>query len=186
MRDLFTSKRALVGVVHLQALPGTPHNSLSPKKILEHALMEAEILAVAGFDAIILENMHDRPYQNGVVGPEIIANMACVCGEVRRVTQLPLGVQILAGANEAAMAVAHAGGANFIRAEGFVFGHVADEGLIEASAGPLLRYRKAIGAEHVKVLAISRKNTRLMPSQLMWTWLKQLELPSFSRLMGWL
>ena len=27
----------------------------------------------------------------------------------------------------------------FIRAEGFVFGHVADEGWVEACAGPLLR-----------------------------------------------
>ena len=55
------------------------------------------------------------------------------------------------------VAAALASGAAFVRAEGFVFGHVADEGWIDASAGPLLRYRRAIGAEHVVVLADIKK-----------------------------
>lgn len=157
MRDLFLCDRALVGVVHLQALPGTPHCTQNPQQIVEQALAEAEVLTDAGFDAIILENMHDRPYMKGEVGPEIVATMSRVCAEVRKITRLPLGVQVLAGANEAAMAVAHAGGADFIRAEGFLFGHMADEGLIEATAGPLLRYRKMIGAQKVKILCDIKK-----------------------------
>jgi hypothetical protein len=60
-------------------------------------------------------------------------------------------VQILAGANIEAMAVAHCAGLDFIRAEGYAYAHVADEGIIEASAAKLLRYRKMIGAEHVQV-----------------------------------
>jgi membrane complex biogenesis BtpA family protein len=68
-----------------------------------------------------------------------------------------LGVQVLAGANREALAVAHACGAAFVRVEGFVFAHVADEGLIEASAGDLLRYRRAIGAEGVRVFADIKK-----------------------------
>lgn len=32
---------------------------------------------------------------------------------------------------------------------GFVFGHLADEGYMDACAGELLRYRKLIGAEHI-------------------------------------
>ena len=50
-----------------------------------------------------------------------------------------------------------ASGASFVRVEGFVFAHVADEGLIEASAGTLLRYRRAIGAEHIRVFADIKK-----------------------------
>jgi membrane complex biogenesis BtpA family protein len=76
---------------------------------------------------------------------------------VRRASALPLGIQILAGANLASMAVAHACGAAFVRAEGFVFAHVADEGVIEASAGELLRYRRAIGAAGVRVFADIKK-----------------------------
>ena len=70
---------------------------------------------------------------------------------------MPLGIQILAGANSSAVAVALACGASFVRVEGFVFAHVADEGLIEASAGALLRYRRAIGADHVRVFADVKK-----------------------------
>src|SRR5690606_22936151 len=77
---------------------------------------------------------------------------------VRDAVACPLGIQILAGANRAALAVAHAAGLQFIRAEGFVFASVADEGLLdEADAGPLLRYRKMIGAEHVAIFADIKK-----------------------------
>jgi hypothetical protein len=41
--------------------------------------------------------------------------------------------------------------------EGFVFAHVADEGVIESSAGELLRYRRAIGATGVRVFADIKK-----------------------------
>ena len=64
---------------------------------------------------------------------------ASIGAEVRRAVALPLGVQVLAGANSSALAVALACGASFVRVEGFVFAHLADEGLIEASAGALLR-----------------------------------------------
>src|SRR6185295_9518480 len=76
---------------------------------------------------------------------------------VRRAVKLPLGVQVLAGANREALAVALCCGAAFVRVEGYVFAHVADEGLIDASAGELLRYRRAIGAEHIKVFADIKK-----------------------------
>jgi membrane complex biogenesis BtpA family protein len=102
-------------------------------------------------DGIIIENMHDVPYLKGGVGPEIVAAMTAIGTEVKNRCQLPVGIQILAGANIEAMAVAHAAGLDFIRAEGFAYAHVADEGIIEASAAKLLRYRKLIGAERVQV-----------------------------------
>jgi len=71
---------------------------------------------------------------------------------------LPLGVQVLAAANREALAVALAVGATFVRVENFVYAHVADEGLMPvADAGPLLRYRRQIGADHVKILADVKK-----------------------------
>lgn len=157
MRDLFAKKQVLIGALHLGAMPGTPKGRLSPQEIVAQAVAEAKILDQAGFDGLILENMHDRPYLKGQVGPEVVATMAVACAEVRRVTRMPIGIQILAGANEQALATAFCGGADFIRAEGFVFGHLADEGLIEACAGPLLRYRQQIGAGRVKVLCDIKK-----------------------------
>jgi membrane complex biogenesis BtpA family protein len=76
---------------------------------------------------------------------------------VKQAAGLPCGIQILAGANAEALAVAHAAGLDFIRAEGFAFAHVADEGIIESSAAALLRYRRSIGAERVQVWSDVKK-----------------------------
>ncbi|MEW6253381.1 MAG: BtpA/SgcQ family protein, partial [Planctomycetota bacterium] len=92
------------------------------------------------------------------VGPETVAGMTAVGVAVRRVSPLPLGVQILAAANCEALAVAQACGAVFIRAENFAYAHIADEGLMPvAEAGPLLRYRRQIEAEHVAIIADVKK-----------------------------
>jgi membrane complex biogenesis BtpA family protein len=155
--SLFAVPRALIGVIHVGALPGTDSSLQSVADIADAAVTEARIYEAAGFNGLIIENMHDRPYLKGAVGPEITAAMAVIGAAVRRASGLPMGVQILAGANKAAMAVAHACGACFVRVEGFVFAHVADEGLIESTAGELLRYRRAIGAESVMVFADIKK-----------------------------
>ncbi|MHC5003054.1 MAG: BtpA/SgcQ family protein [Planctomycetota bacterium] len=156
--SIFGRDRALVGMVHVAALPGTPGHALPMPAIIARAMDEARQLIDAGFDALIVENMHDVPYLRRSVGPEIVAGMTAVAAAVRTVTDRPLGVQVLAGANREALAVAHTVGAGFIRAEGFVFASVADEGLLEAAdAGPLLRYRRAIGADRVHILADVKK-----------------------------
>jgi len=155
--SLFGVPRALIGVVHLRALPGTPAAELEIAAITSIAVEEARQYEAAGFHGLMIENTHDRPYLKAGVGPEITTAMAVIGAGVRREIKLPLGVQILAGANTSAVAVALACGASFVRVEGFVFAHVADEGLIEASAGALLRYRRAIGAEHIRVFADVKK-----------------------------
>ena len=63
----------------------------------------------------------------------------------------------IAGANKEALAVAMATGGSFIRAEGFVFSHVADEGWMDSCAGELLRYQRSIGAEDVAILTDIKK-----------------------------
>jgi len=156
-RECFGAPRALVGMLHLGALPGTPSASHSIDTLIQQTLTEARIYRDAGFTALAIENMHDRPYLKGGVGPEITAAMTALAREVKRETGLPLGIQVLAAANREALAIAHASGADFVRVEGFVYAHVADEGVIEACAGELLRYRRAIGAEKVLVFADIKK-----------------------------
>ncbi len=149
---------ALVAMIHVGALPGTPGSKKTVVELAEDAAAEARLLTDGGVDAVLLENMHDAPYLNRAVGPEIVAAMTAISSAVRGATPLPLGIQILAGANREALAVAHAADLQFIRAEGFVFAHVADEGLMpQADAGPLLRYRRMIGAEPVAIIADVKK-----------------------------
>jgi predicted TIM-barrel enzyme len=157
IQSIFGTRRALIGMVHVGALPGTPSNTQSLSQICRVATEEAGVLRDSGFSGIMLENMHDRPYLKRRVGPEIVASMAIVGQAIRETSGLPTGIQILGGANHEALAVAQACGGSFIRAESFVYSHVADEGIMEADAGDLLRYRRAIGAEDIRVFTDVKK-----------------------------
>ncbi|MBW7906428.1 MAG: BtpA/SgcQ family protein [Phycisphaerae bacterium] len=156
--ELFARSPAIIGMVHVAALPGTPRARRPMREIIAQAADEARLYADHDLDAIIIENMHDAPYLAGDVGPEVVAAMTAVGLAVRSAAPLPLGVQVLAAANQAALAVALACDAAFVRVENFAFAQVADEGLMPtAAAGPLLRYRRAIGAEHVRIAADIKK-----------------------------
>ena len=144
-------------MIHVGALPGTPASKSTVDALAEQAVREAIVYRDGGVDGLMIENMHDVPYLRGAVGPEIVAAMAIVGRAVKNESKLPAGVQILAGANLAAMAVAHAAGLDYIRGEGYAFAHIADEGWIESSAAALLRYRRMIGAENVQVWADVKK-----------------------------
>ena len=151
MTALFAHSKPVIGVIHVGALPGTPRGSKSVTELVRQAKEEARVYRECGVDGVIIENMHDVPYLKGEVGPEIVAAMTAIGIEVKNEFRLPVGIQILAGANIEAMAVAHAANLDFIRAEGYAYAHVADEGLIEASAAKLLRFRKMIGAERIQI-----------------------------------
>ena len=157
MTLLFKTPKPVIGVIHVGALPGTPRGSKSVVELGRQAKEEARVYRECGVDGVIIENMHDVPYLKGEVGPEIVAAMTAIGVEVKAECGLPVGIQILAGANIEAMAVAYAAGLDFIRAEGYAYAHVADEGIIEASAAKLLRYRRVIGAERVQVWADVKK-----------------------------
>ena len=158
--DLFRKKSGvIIGMCHVQALPGCPKNKLPMQKITDLTLKDAEIYMNAEIDGIIIENMHDVPYvQKQEIGPEIVAGMSHIATRLREnFPKVPLGVQVLTAGNKEAIAVAKCAGLNFIRCEGYVFSHVGDEGWIDANAGSLLRYRKMIDAADVLVFADIKK-----------------------------
>jgi len=155
--NFFNIYKPVIGMIHVSALPGTPNFSGSVKQIIEQAKKEALIYKENGIDAIAIENMHDVPYLKRKVGPEITSLMSMIGYEVKNLTKLPCGIQILAGANKEALAAANSAGLDFVRAEGFVFAHVADEGIIESDAGELLRYRKQIAAENILIFTDIKK-----------------------------
>ena len=72
--------------------------------IENRALSEMEQLDAAGLDGLIVENTHDAPYLKRSPEAGTVAAMARVATAVRARWKKPLGVQILAGANRAALA----------------------------------------------------------------------------------
>ncbi|XP_050439765.1 uncharacterized protein F13E9.13, mitochondrial [Adelges cooleyi] len=161
LKQIFNKKiNNVFGMIHVKPLPGTPRFNGNVKEIIDSACKEAEIYTNCGIDGVIVENMHDIPYVLAdKIGPEIVSMMTRICTSVRQIVpeNIPCGLQILAAANNEAIAVAQAAKFQFIRAEGFVFGHVADEGYIDACAGKLLRYRKVIGAENICIFTDIKK-----------------------------
>ena len=125
MRNNNIFSKSVIAMIHVEALPGTPKYQGNMKNIISTAIDDAMIYKNSGVDALMIENMHDVPYLNNNSGPEITAAMAIVAHEIKAKTNLPIGIQILAAANNEAVAVAHSAGLDFIRAEGFVFAHVA-------------------------------------------------------------
>jgi membrane complex biogenesis BtpA family protein len=155
--ELFATRKPLVGVIHVGALPGAPRSRARVEELIDTAVREAAAYRDGGVDALMIENMHDVPYLRGSVGPEVVAAMAVIGRAVKSESRLPVGAQILAGANLEALAVAHAAGLDYVRVEAYAFAHVADEGIIESSAAELLRFRRKIGAEGVRVWADVKK-----------------------------
>jgi membrane complex biogenesis BtpA family protein len=151
-------KKPVIGMIHVPPLPGTPLSRLSIDEVCCTCLEEAHVYNQNGVDAVMIENMNDLPYLNGQVGPEITAAMAVIGHLVKKeIKDREVGIQILAAANKEALAVAKAANLDFIRVEGFVFAHIADEGFINSCAGELLRYRKAIDATQIKIFSDIKK-----------------------------
>jgi predicted TIM-barrel enzyme len=90
--SIFRERKTVVGMVHVRALPGTPCQAEPLDQIIGQAADEARILTDAGCDALIIENMHDRPYLLRNVGPEIVSAMTAIGVAVRQAVEIPLGV----------------------------------------------------------------------------------------------
>lgn len=156
LQRIFGRRFALIGMLHLLPMPGTPHYNpeVGIAGVIDRARREAADLVGAGFDGLIIENGWDIPFvKPGDLGPETSAVMSVVLAELRREFDVPFGVNVLANAAAVSLAVAVAGGGSFVRANQWANAYVANEGFMEGRAGQVLRYRKALSAESVSVWA---------------------------------
>jgi membrane complex biogenesis BtpA family protein len=113
---------------------------------------DALILQECGFSAVLLENFHDTPFLREAVGPETVAALAVITAAVVRRVALPVGVNVLRNDALAALGIAVASGASFLRVNVLAGAAVTDQGLIQGCADSLARRRAALAAD-VLVLA---------------------------------
>lgn len=145
---------ALVGVIHLPALPGSPRAELSALECARAAGRCARALAHAGFDAIVVENFGDAPFFAGRVPPVTVAAMTAAALAVREAAPEPkLGINVLRNDAESALAVAVCTEASFVRVNVHTGARVTDQGVIEGRAAETMRARRALGATSVAVWA---------------------------------
>jgi uncharacterized protein len=139
--------RTLIGMVHCRPLPGSPRWAGSVDAVVEAALADAAALVGGGIDALLVENHGDAPFTPRRVAPATVAGMTVVAREVRRAhPATPLGVNVLKNDARAALAVACAVGADFIRVNVHAGAVLADQGIVHSDAYHTLRDRRLLGA----------------------------------------
>ncbi|MCP9841285.1 BtpA/SgcQ family protein [Synechococcus sp. J7-Johnson] len=152
-RELFPQLCPLIGVIHLGPLPGSPGWAGDLGHLEAAALADADAYLSGGVDGLIVENFGDVPFWRGSVPPETVAAMTRLALAVVRATEQPVGINVLRNDALAALAIAQASGAHFLRVNVLSGATVTDQGLIEGVAAELLRRRRLLGAESVRILA---------------------------------
>jgi hypothetical protein len=132
----------LIGVVHLQPLPGSPRWGGNLQAVIDFAIADARAYERGGAHAVFLENFGDVPFTKTGVGPETIAAMTAAGCAVRAAVKLPIGFNVLRNDARAALALCAACGGDFIRVNVHTGAMLTDQGLIEGDAYHTLRYRE--------------------------------------------
>ena len=143
----------VIGMLHLPALPGAPLSKLSLAEITDAMLRDAEALQAGGVHGLMIENFGDVPFFKTDVPKHTVAHLTAVAAKVKARFDLPLGINCLRNDGCAALSVAHAVGAEYIRVNVLSGARVTDQGVIEGISADLLRLRKTLGAESIKILA---------------------------------
>lgn len=147
----------LAAMIAVLPLPGSPLYDGDDRKVIDQALSDLEVYKDAGVDSILLENDHDLPYIQPPLDERGIALMSEIAKEVRNRFDGPIGIQMLEAANITSLEIAAEAKLDYIRVEAFVFAHVGGSGIINGSAGKILRRRKELHAGHIKVFADVKK-----------------------------
>jgi len=145
VKTLFEKRRKiLIGVVHLQPLPGSPRWRGNMEAVIEFAVNDARAYERGGAHALFVENFGDIPFTKGSIAPETIAAMAAVGRAIRQAVKLPIGFNVLRNDARAALALCAVCGGEFIRVNVHTGAMLTDQGLIEGNAYETLRYRQRI------------------------------------------
>lgn len=136
----------LVGMIHLLALPGSPSFGGSMDEVLTTAASDTALLVDSGFPAVMVENFADVPFLADHVPPETIAAVSLAVAEVLK-AGIPVGVNVLRNDGLAALGIAAATGASFIRVNVLTGMMITDQGPIVGRAAEIQRSRQVLGPE---------------------------------------
>jgi membrane complex biogenesis BtpA family protein len=161
---LATAPGGAVGMIHLQPLPGSPLWGGDLAEVRSAALADADALVEGGFGSVMIENYHDVPFHPDAVPAHTVAALTALVAAVRdRHPHLAVGVNVLRNDVAAALGIAAATGARFVRVNVHVGAAVTDQGPLTGSAWRTLRLRRELGIEDVGILADVRvKHARPM------------------------
>jgi len=156
--------KALIGMVHLAPLPGSPSADWPLDRIIELARADARTLVEAGFDAVMIENFGDAPFRAIQADPHTVASMTRVCRAIKEIIDKPIGINVLRNAAQAALAIATICDASFIRVNVHCGVYATDQGIIEGQADETLRYRRRLNSSVAIFADVHVKHARPLSS----------------------
>lgn len=144
---MFRTGKAVIGMIHVPALPGAPRCSMNFEEIRRFVLADAAALAEGGVDGLMIENFGDAPFYPSRVPAHTIAFLSTVAFEVKTQFDLPLGINVLRNDGMAAIAIAAAVRAEFVRINVYTGARLADQGILQCEAHEIARYRRTLDAK---------------------------------------
>jgi len=145
--DSFLSNKPLIGMLHLQPLAGSVgYARKGTKPIIDAALRDLYALESGGVDAVFVENLSDAPYAK-TAPVETVAMMTTIIHTLIERAHIPFGVNVLRNDGLAAIAIAAATGASFVRVNVFCGSAFTDQGMIEGQARRLHWLQRDLGTE---------------------------------------
>jgi membrane complex biogenesis BtpA family protein len=150
-QSTFGTATPVLGMVHLPPLPGAPKAPADGREAMaaavDRAVADARALDRGGVDGIVIENFGDAPFYPDDVPAHVVAGMTRAAAAVAAETDLPLGVNVLRNDAAAALSVAAAVGAAFVRVNVHTGARVTDQGIVEGRAHETLRLRDRLGVD---------------------------------------
>ncbi|QLK25958.1 BtpA/SgcQ family protein [Natrinema zhouii] len=150
--EQFDGDQPVIGMVHLPALPGAPGFDGDREAVRTRALEDARRLEAGGIDGIVLENFGDAPFYPDSVPQHVVAEMTAVATAVTDAVDVPVGINVLRNDAAAAVSIAGAVDADFVRVNVHVDTAATDQGILEGRAHETLRLRDRLEAD-VAILA---------------------------------
>ncbi|MGZ2257114.1 BtpA/SgcQ family protein [Roseobacter sp. A03A-229] len=149
MTDLFAGSKPIIAALHLPDF--RLNRDRSQAWYEEYAIANARVFAEAAVPWIKLQ---DQTRTTGPAGSETVARMAALARLIRaEFPNLGLGIIIEAHDPTAAVTVAQASGASFVRLKVFVGSAIGAEGTRQALGAETVAYRAALRADSVAILA---------------------------------
>jgi hypothetical protein len=134
IESTFGTATPVIGMVHLGPLPGAPKaaadGAAAMQSVLEGAVADARALERGGVDGVLVENFGDAPFHPDDVPKHTVAATTRAATAVADATTLPIGINVLRNDAEAAVSVAAAVDAAFVRVNVHTGARVTDQGIV--------------------------------------------------------
>jgi len=151
LRDMFEVDKPIIGMCHLQALPGDPNydRAAGLRAVVDDAAANLNALQAGGVDGVMFSNEFSLPYLTQV-DTVTVAAMSRVIAELYDQIKIPFGVNVLWDPY-ASLDLAVAADALFVR-EIFTGVYASDFGLWDTNCGAVVRHQHAVSAQNVRLL----------------------------------